>query len=205
MRGTRAIPGLGAVTWLLLLVAPSAEAVYPGANGQLSYEIVGFVPGPEWSPDGSKKAHREGYASGPVVKTNADGNGRTVVYDLAAHGYSGIRGLSWSADGAELVLAPYSGTGNSDLVVVSADGSQERSLTNTPTVSEAFPEWSPDGSKIAFARESQIATISPDGTELALLPTHRALPGLPTNPRSPIRSLPAGRRTRTSAGTRSRS
>jgi Tol biopolymer transport system component len=144
MRVARPIPGVAAVT-VHLCVASPAQAVYPGANGPLSYEIVGVVPGPEWSPDGSKKAYRE--YSGPVVKTNADGSGRTVVYDLAAHGYSGIRGLSWSADGTELVLAPFTGTGKSDLIVVSADGSQERSLTNTPTVSEAFPEWSPDGSK----------------------------------------------------------
>jgi hypothetical protein len=171
MRVARPVVRVAAVA-MYLAIAPAAQAVYPGANGQLSYEIVGLVPGPEWSPDGTKKAYEE--YSGSVVKTNADGSGRTVVYDLAAHGYSGTHGLSWSADATELVLAPFTGSGKSDLVVVSADGSGQRSLTNTPTVSEAFPEWSPDGSKIAFARESQIATISPDGAGLALLPTQLA-------------------------------
>ena len=125
--GLRAILCVAAA--LALLSAASANAVYPGTNGAVADYDFAFTAPVEWSPDGSRRAYQED-SGGLLVATNADGSGRTVLYDLSAHGYNGLRGFGWSADGAELVIAPYTSCGSScnpksDLVVITADGAQQ--------------------------------------------------------------------------------
>ena len=57
--------------------------------------------------------------------------------------------------------------GNQDIFAMMADGSQPRNLTNNPTSWDYIPDWSPDGSKIAFTserdRNSEIYVIDADG------------------------------------------
>jgi TolB protein len=74
----------------------------------------------------------------------------------------------------------------SRLAIVNADGSGERRLTTTKGVSDGNPDWSSDGSKIAFGRcptkggTCGIYTIRPNGTGLKRL-----------GPRGDDRALPA--------------
>src|SRR5829696_1954116 len=47
--------------------------------------------------------------------------------------------------------------GDQDIYVMNPDGTGERNLTNTSTVSEFVPAWSPDGEKIAFIATADAA------------------------------------------------
>jgi plastocyanin len=51
-----------------------------------------------------------------------------------------------------------------DIWVVNADGSGLTNLTNTPDAAENAPAWSPDGTKIAFVRDSDIWVMNADGS-----------------------------------------
>lgn len=62
-----------------------------------------------------------------------------------------------------------------DIWVMDADGSNQVNLTNTPSVSEYSPVWSPDGTKIAYvsgdASFSGVGTMNADGALQAKLST----------------------------------
>jgi TolB protein len=55
--------------------------------------------------------------------------------------------------------------GTGDIYVMEADGSGQHSLTSGPD-GDWSPAWSPDGSMIAFSRNSQIWTMRADGSDL---------------------------------------
>jgi Tol biopolymer transport system component len=73
--------------------------------------------------------------------------------------------LDLSPDG--LWIAMTTGAGVPDLFIVGSDGTRLRQLTNDPYF-DRFPQWSPDGSQIAFQSNrgghSEIWTIRPDGS-----------------------------------------
>ena len=56
----------------------------------------------------------------------------------------------WSPNGNKIAYES-NGSGNFDISVMKADGSEKKRLTTT-TTGEAFPAFSPDGKKIAFVR-----------------------------------------------------
>lgn len=58
-----------------------------------------------------------------------------------------------------------------EIYVMNADGTDERRLTVTATGNSLFPEWSPDGRKIAFSNLSQIYVMNADGTDLRQVAT----------------------------------
>src|SRR5690606_28831449 len=41
-------------------------------------------------------------------------------------------------------------SGSTDIFIANIDGSNEVNLTNNPGVDDSYPQWSPDGSKIAY-------------------------------------------------------
>jgi TolB protein len=116
------------------------------------------VPGdtdPAWSPDGSKIAFvrfREGGTGIWVV--NADGTGTRRVTDGGPDVDGTDLGPAWSPDGSRIAFAregrlAKAATGNTDIYVVNADGTDVVRLTDDPMM-EYAPTWSPDGSRIAF-------------------------------------------------------
>ena len=117
---------------------------------------------PAWSPDGSRVAFvRWDFDSGYGIRTvNTDGAGESV----AVPGYLLPRAAThrqtpvWSPDGRHLAFVGVEreiGLGQA-IYTVGADGSGLRFLTETASRAS----WSPDSSRIAFAK--------PDGDKLAL-------------------------------------
>lgn len=142
---------------------------------------------PVWSPDGSRIAFMR---QGALFAVNADGTGLSVLAD--------IRGAytfqpQWSLDGTRLVFevempspAPSDQGGrNYDIFGVNSDGSGLIDLTPTENVTENYPIWSPDGSKIAFGASDVLTgdntgtydlyTMNPDGTGVKRLTTNGGL------------------------------
>lgn len=125
-----------------------------------------------WSPDGKKIAFLSQNASGAfaIFVMNGDGAGKTEITPVNYLPRSTWNGfdvweMSWSPDGTQLIF-PNVNSNPAALMIVNADGSNRRNLTNG-----LYPAWSPDGSKILFMRYHggvpfSLHTIRPDGDDL---------------------------------------
>jgi Tol biopolymer transport system component len=194
-----------ALAALVLPVFPAgADAAFPGANGKIAYAYSNQIrtinpdgsgltvvrdagritSGPIWSPDGTKLvfAGEQSGASRGVRIVDADGSGEHFVI-------GGFDSPAWSPDGRKLVIeqettcAPDgSGCSGGQIYTINVDGTDLFQVTGRPgaqvgTTQE--PEWSPDGTKIAFSTFGtppgfggyNIYTIRPDGTDLHAVTT----------------------------------
>ncbi|MBM7774461.1 putative repeat protein (TIGR01451 family) [Actinokineospora baliensis] len=118
-----------------------------------------------WSPDG-----RVFYANRDevIVSVNADGTG---------HASTGVRGADpvVSPKGDRIAyVRPSSAIGGGDLWVSDPGGGNPVRLTDNPDYTSAWhPDWSPDGTRIAFTLFSRVtsgtAVVNADGTGLTTL------------------------------------
>jgi Tol biopolymer transport system component len=133
---------------------------------------------PAWSPDGTQLAFAVG--AGPVI-VGADqsddgstlGPGIYVITQNAQVAVSKARGddfPAWSPDGTHLAI-----TSDRGIAVMKADGSDRRQLTAGRWF-DFGPQWSPDGSLIAFSRyplgsppHREVWVMKPDGSEARML------------------------------------
>ena len=143
---------------------------------------------PVWSPDGQQIAFDRRPDNDPdsrrIYIMNADGSNVRQVTD----GWSGESDIysRWSPDGKQIAFTRAIREGGTVLAllicVVNPDGSNLRRLTAESTVDwDSFPSWSPDGTKIAFNRDttegvpfaggraSQIWTMDSDGNNQRML------------------------------------
>jgi tol-pal system beta propeller repeat protein TolB len=122
---------------------------------------------PAWSPDGTKIAFARITKGDPnifeVIVMNADGSGQK---SLTVPPDSGMW-PDWSPDGTKIVYVagvPFPPGSNlqgaqADVLVMNADGSGKTDLTNTMSVDEESPAWSPDGTKIIYiAQPAQVGS-----------------------------------------------
>jgi Tol biopolymer transport system component len=135
--------------------------------------------GPAWSPDGEEivfwRQHFDGTSG--IWKMNADGSNQVrLTGDANIDSYP-----AWSPDG-NLIVFVSQRDGNAELYVMPPDGSPEIRLTETPMIQEGNPNWSPDGTKLAFdaclsetfpcpgtAPNYEIVTMNLDGTDVRRL------------------------------------
>lgn len=131
-----------------------------------------FASDPAWAPDGRRIA---------FVGNAGDGFGLYVMAatleGAAPHKIAGDQDLApsdpaWSPDGARITFSasagPPSDAGatNYDLWTIDATGANPTQITSTTGASEVWPSWSPDGSRILFARGSSTSTSSESGNTL---------------------------------------
>ena len=116
---------------------------------------------PLWSPSGDTILLSTGSGLSTV---NADGSG---LRPLTSTGSS--TAAAWSPDGGQIAFADESPTADASdgVFVVAADGSGIRRIgtaAHDSIAGERAPAWSPDGRLVAFAAQSRIRTVRPDGT-----------------------------------------
>jgi Tol biopolymer transport system component len=167
------------------LVALSAMNHAPGTSGAtvLSFtelEVLGDAadaPSPPGTGFVTFRSTRNGGDS-DIFVGRADGTGTPT--DLTANAFGDEDPVS-SPDGSRIAFAS-NRSGNWEIYVMDADGTDVQQVTNHPAVDE-FPSWSPDGTRLAFdstrSGNADIYTVSVAGgtpTRLTFDPATDAKP-----------------------------
>jgi len=150
-----------------------------GSNQRQLTHLGGFATFPDFSPDGKKvifsategaDEHTEIY-----VVDAKNGLGLQALTSCAAFGPGCFNDTpAWSPDGTKIVFIhadDFDADGNpvdQQVWVMDADGSNAHALTSGSAPKDQVPDWSPDGSKIAYNAQApnggQIWVMDANGT-----------------------------------------
>ena len=136
------------VALALCLISVRASATFPGQNGKIVFN-----------------ANQTG--TWQMYTINANGTGMTQITNLPATTLEGWE-PSFSPDGQKIVFC-HDMSGAAEIYTINADGTGLSQLT-FDNLFDCAPRWSPDGMRIAFAREvpltlqTVVATMPADGT-----------------------------------------
>jgi Tol biopolymer transport system component len=113
---------------------------------------------PAWSPDGKRLVFAGPYPD-RLYSLKADGTGRRLLW---AHEAYAADHPAWSPNSKWIAFQferdDLVGSGELDLYLMRANGLDPRRLTRT-RASEGAPSWSPDGTRLVFARDSSIFVL----------------------------------------------
>ena len=123
-----------------------------GKEKQQVTHLTGPATFPDFSPDGSKIVFTAKPAGSPtrdIYVIGSDGSGLTQLTSGSVdNAYP-----AFSPDGTKIVFTSRR-TGTSQVWVMNADGSNQTQLTFDAQPKDQVPEWSPDGSKIAYLADT---------------------------------------------------
>ena len=156
------------VTEELAFVTGLSELVLfdPTTGERTSVTRVDGISALSWSPDGAAIAIASPSSGVSIVDLATE---RST--SIAPVGTIGDHDLSWSPDGTRLVLAS-----NGRIIVVNADGSDQRALVDRGASGSDAPAWSPDGTRIAYFQQTgsgdftlEVWVIGADGSDATRL------------------------------------
>jgi Tol biopolymer transport system component len=176
-----------------LLLAPSAQAVVPGANGRVFYEGGGEIF--SVNPDGTNPTNLTNSASpANEQRPSVSGNGQRVAFMEYSNGWSiwrmngnGSSPLQITNDGPEItnfepgispdgtkVLFMKQNSTAQDLWMVGFNGGAQTNLTNTPFPTpvanlhsdECCGEYSPDGTEIVYVNAFNSDTSEAESNDI---------------------------------------
>jgi len=120
---------------------------------------------PRWSPDGKRvvfTSTRDGSGGWKIYQMNADGSSQTRLSPLD----STINDIfpSYSADGTQIVFPGWDATASQYAIcTMSTDGNNRKSVI-APAAIPVTPAFSPDGTKILWVDNGEIASVNLDGS-----------------------------------------
>ncbi|MEP6477628.1 MAG: hypothetical protein ABJC60_10180 [Actinomycetota bacterium] len=174
--------------------APTHAIVVVGLDGEVRRGIPNLpddVFAPSMSPDGSRLAFVTSGSAGPRIATSYKDGSELTMIDTPVAANSPV----WSPDGSRIAFVGWiagadgeMASANRDIYIMRADGSQLRRLTTSLSDDET-PEWSPDGTSLAYASnpssdefsdEVEIWSVSVAGGEPTRLTENRVWDAEPT-------------------------
>jgi TolB protein len=139
---------------------------------QVTHGMGAGQHGISWSPNGRGLLYTLGRIDGTdrIAKSRADGNDAAVISPPCKGGCLSDDGPTYSPDGKKIAFERAFGpAANHDptrvaIFTMNADGSHLRQLTQKSARTEdGQPQWSPDGTKIAFVRTNTTAKPTQKG------------------------------------------
>jgi Tol biopolymer transport system component len=179
------------LTGLGLPGATASTDTFPGTNGRILYFSRLHRHSQIFSvrPDGTGVRQLTDFKKGSYIAT-ATADGRTIAFNtgsdiwtmhadgsgkrrLTSHGVNLYPAIS--PDGSQIAFMRGK-RGILTLAVMRSDGTGRRDIVSYPRSDAIAPDWSPDGTTIAFTRQpllkesSLIYTVKPNGTALHRVP-----------------------------------
>jgi hypothetical protein len=128
-----------------------------------------------WSPDGTRIAFAapgDGTGIGQLDLWLSDAQGVTQV-NITGTSDADETSPEWSPDGSRILFSRTTLSGAASLMTIAPDPDASPITMTDGTTLDQNPAWSPDGSRIVFDRTwaggTDVYTIEPDGSDLALV------------------------------------
>ncbi|MFH1144888.1 MAG: hypothetical protein V1774_10135 [Candidatus Eisenbacteria bacterium] len=139
-------------------------------DGEEQEEVTGLgsiLVSPGWHPGGGKLAFTSYHRGQPILVSLDLGSRRMITLSTA----STPTAAAYSPNGRQIAFSA-TPTGNAEIYVARADGSQPRRLTLDPGIDTA-PDWSPSGERLVFTSDRggtpQLYIVDADGSNLIQL------------------------------------